>query len=168
MKINKILFAFIIVFVCTSLALSAAPKKKYAQLEFNKGGKYITPQIGLYSGEIPFGASFEYGITENIGVGGTLMMWFGSGYHVFMPSVDGAYHFTKLKVEKLDLFAGASLGFAILGGNGFNGSSGLSLNPFVAGRYYFSEKMGVSLRCYFGLIGDWTGFGSLLGVVIKL
>lgn len=129
---------------------------------------YLTPQIGLYSGNIPFGANFEYAITENIGVGGTLMIWFGSGYHVFMPSVDVAYHLTMLEVEKLDLFAGAGVGFAIVGGNGISGSSGLSINPFVAGRYWFSEKMAVSLRVNIGLIGDWTGVGSMLGVTFRI
>ncbi|HEX7503101.1 MAG TPA: hypothetical protein VF451_06745 [Acidobacteriota bacterium] len=171
MKINKIFVILVAILLCASLALSAAPKKimkKYARLEFNKGEKYLTPQIGLYSGEIPFGVNFEYALTENIGVGGTVMLWFGSGFHVIIPSVDAAYHFTMLKVEKLDLFAGAGLGFAIVGGNGVHGSSGLSLNPFIAGRYWFSEKLGVSLKFNIGLIGDWTGVGSMLGVVFRI
>lgn len=171
MKINKILVILVAILLCASLALSAAPKrsmKKYAQLEFNKGEKYLTPQIGLYSGEIPFGVNFEYAMTENIGVGGTVMVWFGSGFHVIIPSVDAAYHFTMLEVEKLDLFAGVGVGFAIVGGNGISGSSGLSINPFIAGRYWFSEKLGVSLKVNIGLIGDWTGVGSMLGVVFRI
>jgi len=170
MKINKILVILLAVVLCMSLALSAAPKgkKKYAQLEFNKGEKYLTPQIGLYSGEIPFGAAFEYAMTENIGVGATVMVWFGSGFHVIMPSVEAGYHFTMLDVEKLDLFAGVGLGYAIVGGNGFHGSSDLSINPFIAGRYWFSEKLGVSLKINIGLIGDWTGVGTMLGVVFRI
>jgi len=71
-------------------------------------------------------------------------------------------------VEKLDLFAGVGVGFAIVGGSGITGSSGLSINPFIAARYWFSEKMGVSLRANIGLIGDWTGVGSMLGIVFML
>jgi hypothetical protein len=167
---KKFMLVILVLFVCSSLILPAAYRrpKKHANLEFNKGDKFLTAQVGLYSGEVPFGANFEYAVTENIGVGGTLMMWFGSGYHVFMPSVDAAYHLTMLDVEKLDLFAGAGVGFAIVGGNGISASSGLSINPFIAGRYWFSEKLGVSLRVNIGLIGDWTGVGSMLGVVFRI
>lgn len=173
MKINKIMIFALLVFLSASLLTAAytkrkAPARRSTSEVFLKGDTFLTPQIGLYSGEIPFGANFEYALTENIGVGGTVMMWFGSGFHVIMPSVDAAYHFTQLEVEKLDLFAGASLGFAIVGGNGIHGSSGLSLNPFIAGRYWFSDKMGVSLKVNIGLIGDWTGVGSMLGVVFKI
>jgi hypothetical protein len=169
MKINKILIALLVVIVCSSLALSAAPKKKYAQLEFKKGEMYLTPQIGLNSYAVPFGASFELAITENIGVGGTVMMWIWSHGTIILPSVDGAYHLTKLGVEKLDLFGGASVGFAIFSAKGgFSGSSGIYISPFVAGRYWFSDKMAVSLRVNIGLIGDWTGVGGLLGVTLRI
>jgi hypothetical protein len=113
-----------------------------------------------------FGASFEYAMTENIGIGATLMAWFGSGYSVFMPSAEAAYHFTMLEVDKLDLFAGVGVGFAIAGSGG--GTSGISINPFIAVRYWFSEKLGVSFRSNIGLIGDWTGVFSMLGVVLKI
>jgi hypothetical protein len=173
MNIKKIILITLVIFLSASLLTAAYTKKKAPlrhndTLSFAKGNKFLTAQIGLYSGEIPFGANFEYAITENIGVGATLMMWFGSGYHVFMPSIDAAYHFTMLNVDKLDLFAGVGAGFAVVGGDGISGSSGLSINPFVAGRYWFSEKLGVSLRVNIGLIGDWTGVGSMLGVVFRI
>jgi hypothetical protein len=96
------------------------------------------------------------------------MVWFGSGYSVIIPSVDAAYHFTMLEVDNLDLFAGVGVGFAIVGGEGTTGTSGIAVSPFIAGRYWFSEKMGVSLRANIGVIGDWTGVTSMLGVVFKL
>lgn len=173
MNIKKIILITLVLFLSTSLLTAAyykkkAPLRRSNNLSFEKGNKFLAAQIGLYSGEIPFGANFEYAITENIGVGATLMMWFGSGYSVFMPSIDAAYHFTMLKVDKLDLFAGAGVGFAIVGGDEISGTSSLSLNPFIAGRYWFSEKLGVSLRINIGLIGDWTGVGSMLGVVFRI
>ena len=174
MKSNRILLIVLAIILCTSLALSAAPKgkKKYAQLEFNKGEKYLTPQIGINSYAIPFGANFEYAITENIGVGGTVMLWLwsdsGFSQSIILPSVDAAYHFTMLEVDKLDLFAGVGMGFAIYNSDFGTGSSGIYISPFAAGRYWFSKKMGVSLRLNVGIIGDWGGVGGLLGVVFRI
>ncbi len=172
MNIKKIVLIALVLFLSTSLLTAAYAKKKTMKRSdtatFLKGDLFVTPQIGLYGGSVPFGASLEFAMTENIGVGGTLMAWFGSGWSVFMPAVEAAYHFTMLEVEKLDLFAGAGIGFAVVGGGGITGTSGISVNPFIAGRYYFSDKMGVSLKVNIGLIGDWTGVGSMLGVVFRL
>jgi len=173
MKFKKFILFALVIFLSTSLLTAAYAKKKKTMKRsdtatFLKGDLFVTPQIGLYGGSVPFGASVEYAMTENIGVGGTLMAWFGSGWSVFMPAAEAAYHFTMLEVEKLDLFAGVGVGFAVVGGGGITGSSGISINPFVAGRYYFSDKMGVSLKINMGLIGDWTGVGSMLGVVFRL
>jgi hypothetical protein len=169
MNIKKIILITLVVLLSASL-LSAAyykkPVKRNTTLSFVKGDKFLTPEIGLYSGVIPFGASFEYAMTENIGIGATLMAWFGSGYSIFMPSAEAAYHFTMLEVEKLDLFAGVGVGFAIAGSGGY--TSGISINPFIAVRYWFSEKLGISFRSNIGLIGDYTGVFSLLGVVLKI
>jgi hypothetical protein len=170
MKFHKILVLLLVVTVISSMVLAAAPKGgKYAPLRFHKGEKFLTPQIGLNTYAVPFGVNFETAITENIGVGGTVMMWIWSHGTIIMPSVDGAYHFTRLDVDKLDLFAGASLGFAIFSAKeGYGGSSGLYLSPFVAGRYWFSEKMALSLRLNFSVLGDWTGVGGLLGVTFPI
>lgn len=171
MKLNKIMLMLVVLIVSSSLCLSAAPKrgKKYASLEFEKGNMFLTPQIGLNSYAVPFGVNFEYAMTENIGVGGTVMMWIWNHGTLILPSVDAAYHFTMLEVEKLDLFAGAGLGFAIFSAKGgYSGSSGIYISPFVAGRYWFSDKMAASLRVNVGLIGDWTGVGGLLGVTFRI
>lgn len=171
MNIKKIIFIALVLFLSASL-LTAAYTKKKAPLRrsnlvsFHKGDKFLTPQIGLYSGEIPIGVNFEYAMTENIGIGGTVMAWFGSGYSIFFPSIDGAYHFTMLEVEKLDLFAGVGIGFAFAASGG--GTSDLGISPFIAARYWFSEKLGVSLRSNFNLIGDYNGVFSMLGVVLKI
>ncbi len=156
-------------FICTLICLSLLAGLSLQAVEFEKGGKYVTPQLGINSWAVPFGASFEYGVTDNIGVGGTLMMWFWSGASVFLPAVEAGYHFTSLGVDKLDLFGGAGLGMAIYNaGGGFSGTTGLYLYPFVAGRYYFTDNIGASLRVNIGIIGDWTGVQSMLGVVIRL
>jgi hypothetical protein len=168
MKFKKVFFITLVILLSASL-LSAAyykkpVKKSNTGLSFVKGSKYVTAQIGLYSGVIPFGANFELAMTENIGVGATMMVWFGDGITVFMPSVEAAYHFTMLEVDKLDLYAGAGIGFAVASGGG---TSGLALTPFIAARYWFSDNLGISLKENFGLTG-YTGAFSMLGVVFRI
>jgi hypothetical protein len=150
--------------------------------EFNKGSLLVTPQVGLNSYAIPFGVSVEYGVTPNIGVGATamFMLWSDEFWTntVIGLSADAAYHFTQLDVEKLDLFAGASLGFTIYSWSwksgyddwldGSTGASGLYLSPFIAGRYYFSPKIAACLKAYFSIVGSWSGVGGILGVTIRL
>jgi hypothetical protein len=48
--------------------------------EFSMGHFYLTPQVGFgsYGSSIPFGANAEYAISENIGIGGTVMAQFWS------------------------------------------------------------------------------------------
>ena len=145
---------------------------------FNKGGLYITPQIGLNSLSIPIGASVEYGLTENIGIGGTVTTWgwnadpYGK-YRIIIVSAEALYHLTNLKLDKIDLYGGAGLGFGI---NSFSfnsgwssdywspGGSGLDLGIIIGGRYYFSPKIAVSLRIMNSLIGNWSTVGAALGV----
>ena len=172
MNYKKIILVTLVLLLSVSLLTAAYTKKKAPlgnALTFAKGDIFVTPQIGLNSWAIPFGVNFEYAMTENIGIGGTVMAWFWSGASVILPSVDAAYHFTMLEVDKLDLFAGAGVGFAIYNaGGGITGGSGIYISPFAAGRYWFSKKMGASLRLNIGLIGDWAGAGGLFGVVFKL
>jgi len=169
----------------------AEPKKGISgEKEFSKGSKYVTAQLGLNSYAIPFGVSLEIALNENVGVGGSVMLqfwgedysYFGLGYRssstLITPAVEAAYHFTQLKVNKLDLSAGANIGFSIYSYRwefewpGMEdvdaGTSGLHLSPFLNGAYYFSPKTAVTLRVYFSAVGGWTGIGGLLGIVFKL
>ena len=151
--------------------------------EFWKGGIYVTPQIGVNSwgGSIPFGVNAEYGLTENIGIGGSVMlnMWSEEYWSSTLINfnADVAYHFTKLNAEKFDLYAGGGLGYSAYswkwkdssgGGIGGTGSSGIYIPIFVGGRYYFNPKMAVSLRLVGSLTGHWYGFGGVLGVTFVL
>jgi hypothetical protein len=172
MQLKKVLLVLAVLVIGSSLVFSAAPRRpvrKAQQLEFEKGGMYLTPQIGLNSYAIPFGATFELAVTENIGVGATLMAWIWSEGTLIVPEADAAYHFTQLNVEKLDAYAGVGVGFAIWSAKGgYSGSSGIYIDPFLGGRYWFSPKMAVNLRLNIGLIGDWTGVGGLLGITFRI
>jgi hypothetical protein len=89
--------------------------------------------------------------------------------------VEADYHFTQLKLDKIDLFAGAALGYTIYsfsskeaGFTGSLGSSGIDLGIVLGGRYFFSDKIAVSLRTNGSFIGGWAGFGGAVGVTFKL
>jgi len=149
--------------------------------EFYKGTQIISPILGLNSFTIPFGANFEYGITDNIGVGGTAMVWlWGSEYwsnSLISINADAAYHFSKIKVDKLDLFVGAGLGISLYSFSwksghpslsGGLGSSGVYLEPFAGARYYFTPKIAGFTRLYVDIIGDWGGVGAVIGASFRL
>lgn len=173
---KKTLFMILVL----SLVLSATAAETY----FTKGSQVASLQVGINSYAIPFGGSFEFGVTENIGVAVNVMVqmwsedWFGGGYSntLITPSVEGAYHF-NLDVDKLDLFAGAGLGYSIyswkwkdadLGDLDGTAGSSLFLSPFAAARYYFSEKTAVMLKLYFSAVGDFGGVGAVAGISFKL
>ncbi|MBM3310634.1 MAG: hypothetical protein FJY80_03910 [Candidatus Aminicenantes bacterium] len=151
--------------------------------EFVKGAFYLTPQVGLYSwgGSIPFGAAGEFALTPNIGLGGSVMVHFWSedywSQSILSFSAEVLYHFTGLKAEKFDLFAGGGLGYSVYSWKwksgfedwieGSSGASGLYLNPILGARYWFSPKLAVSLRLISSLLGSWTGFGGQLGLTFR-
>jgi len=147
--------------------------------EFSKGSFFITPQVGINTWTIPFGVNAEYAITPNIGLGATVMVWLWSegewSESVIAPMIEGAYHFTKLNVDKLDLYAGAGLGFSIyswkwsggVDGIGSTGSSGIFVQPFVAARYYFTPSIAGMLKLGWGL-GSWGSYGATIGVTFRL
>lgn len=150
--------------------------------EFYEKTQIISPILGVNSYAVPFGVNFEYGMTENIGIGGTAMYWsWGSTRwrnSLINLSADAAYHFTSLEVEKLDLFAGGGLGISIYSyswksgygdiSGGGSGSSGLFLEPFVGARYFFSPKISGFTRLHVNVVGSWAGVGGVIGASFRL
>jgi len=169
---KKLLVAFVAVLVLSGAALAG-------ENEFSKGSFFLTPQVGINSWSVPFGLNAEYALTPNIGVGGTIMAWFWGdswySYSMIYPSVEGTYHFTQLDMDKVDLYAGAGLGFGIfsysakeVGFTGTLGNSGLILGIILGGRYYFTPTIAASLRLGGSFLGGWGGFGATIGVTFKL
>lgn len=167
---------FVLLVLCATVgaaAVQAGPN------EFTKGAFYLTPQVGINSFTIPFGVNAEFAVTPNIGIGGTAMVWLWgnewASQTLISIGAEALYHFTGLKVDKLDLFAGAGLGYAIYsfklkGGLdwGDAGNSGLDIGLILGGRYWFSPKLAVSLRINNAFLGSWSGFGSQLGLTLRL
>jgi outer membrane protein W len=169
--------------VCALLAvvLAVTGLASATSKEFSMGHFYLTPQIGFgsWGGSIPFGVNAEYALTENIGIGGTVMAQFWSETNWkeswITLSAEALYHFIKLAADKFDLYVGAGLGYGIYSvsysgmySSGASGSSGLTLEPIVGARYYFSPKVAVSLRILAPFLGGFTGFGATAGVTFDL
>jgi len=152
----------LLMIVVVAALMSVASGKAFAQYE--KGDKLLNVGIGLgsyYGGGVAVGAAFEYGVTDFISVGAQadFYTWgynWGSGYkyrYTFLPiGARGSYHFGKhfLQIEKLDLYAGASLGYYISSykadtpfGGSYNDSYGSKVlfGVFGGGRYYFKPNM---------------------------
>jgi len=149
--------------------------------QFAKGNFFLTPQVGFgsWGGSIPFGVNAEYAISENIGIGCTVMaqFWSETGWKEswITLSAEANYHFVRMAADKIDLYVGAGLGYGIysvsysgLITTGASGSSGLTLEPILGGRYFLSPKVALSLRLIAPFLGGFTGFGATAGVTFKL
>jgi hypothetical protein len=188
MKIKKLLLAVIFV---TNIAFANAQAFKKGDLDINAGiGLGYT--YGFYSGASSWPllyVSGEKGVTdiENIGtvsVGaliafkhisvsgyGTDENWSWNDLYV---GGRGALHFSGLKVDKLDVYGGASLGLrfysyptAVYNG-GFDFTienkthTALFFGLFGGGKYYVTDKIAL-----FGELG-WDVAWLKLGVTIKI
>lgn len=130
--------------------------------QYKKGDNLVNAGIGLgiYSlGGLPIGASYEYGITEDISVGGFFdyASW-KNNYSVYSYSwratyfgLRGSYHFNellKMDNDKVDVYAGLGLGYYVVssGDNLVSGYSGYGNSLFyhlhIGGRYYFANNIG--------------------------
>ena len=169
---------------------------------FSKGSTYVTGQIGFHSyvatddpfNTMPFpvGCSYEVALTDNIGIGGTVMFdrWcdylgmFGGKYtfRVFKPSLDIIYHFNLKKMKGLGLFAGANLGYSLLFvsnelGNDYTGELqsephiapflGLHLN-FWENRPGFFNRFLVILKVHWSVTGDFSRASGSVGIAYKI
>lgn len=173
MKKTIALTLFTVVSVMTCMAQNGA---------FSKGDKLLNIGIGVnsyYSGGIPFGASFEVGITDDISVGGNVDYlhtdygYAGSNlkFTAIYIGARGAYHFNNLleiNNEKVDLYGGATLGYRSFSWNdgdydfGNKYGSGVFLGAFIGGKYYFTNSLGAFVEL--GAIGSTN---ARLGLAIK-
>ena len=153
--------------------------------QYEKGDKLLNVGIGVnsyYNGGIPFGASFEVGVTDEISVGGSVDYLshnygnvFGNDWRftAIYIGARGSYHFNELlnlSNENIDIYGGLTLGYRSFSwsdsgfGTGLSSSygNGVFLGIYAAGRYYFSEKVGAFLEV--GAVGSTN---AKLGVAFK-
>ncbi len=155
-KMKKLILLFVVVL----LAFSAS-----AQSEFAKGDKVISLGIGLDSYRIPVTLTGEYCVMDGIiekgsigigayaGAGFTWWSYYSSSIY-FFGGLRGAFHYTF--IDKLDTYAGISLGISSYYSHWINGGG------YLGARYYMSEKM-----AFFGELGYGLGLATV-GVAFKL
>ncbi len=138
-----------------------------AQAQYKKGDKLFDVGIGVnsyYSSGTPLGASLEVGITDDISVGGEVdyasSTYSGNyGWTSMYIGARGSYHLSKILnigSDKFDTYAGLGLGYRSFkwkdSGFGNSWGSGIALNYFAGGKYYFNDKLGAFVELgYIGL-----------------
>jgi hypothetical protein len=192
---------FVLVFSAFALNKDDIEKEKIGK-KFAKGSMYVTGQIGINSYvatdepfdtmPFPLGASYEVALTDNIGIGGTVMFdkWsdylgmFGGKWTflVLKPSFDIAYHFYPDKMKGLNLFTGVSLGYSLLSvsnelGSDYEGElkSEPHFAPFLGLHLYFWENLPgffnnllVTSKIYWSVAGDFSGVSGAIGITYKI
>ncbi|RYD92289.1 MAG: hypothetical protein EOP50_12930 [Sphingobacteriales bacterium] len=129
---------------------------------YEKGDNLLNIGVGLssyYYGN-PLGISFELGVDKDISVGAQFDYNSGNyGDNYYNSSrwrytstyfgARGSYHFNRilnLNTRKVDLYAGLGLGYRTFRwndtnyGSGYNYGSGLFVNYFIGGKYYFNDQ----------------------------
>lgn len=150
---------------------------------FAKGDKQLNIGVGVNSGYdngIPFGASFEVGITDAISVGGNfdyLSSKFDNTFGDFKFTAlyfgaRGSYHFNELfeiENEKIDVYAGATVGYRSFSWDddfddslGDDYDSAIFVGIYAGARYYFTDSIGAFLE-----VGDIGSTNARLGVTFK-
>jgi hypothetical protein len=175
MNMKKCVLSFLF-FILTITGLSAQNGG------YKKGDKLLNLGIGVnsyYDGGIPFGASFEAGITDAISVGGNfdyLSSKYSTSSFRFTAiyfGARGSYHFNELlniKNEKADLYGGVTLGYRSFNwkdtyngaslGNSFG--SGVFAGGYIGGKYFFGSSIGAFAEL--GAIGSTNG---RVGIALK-
>lgn len=149
----------------------------FSQSPIPKGSAQLNAGVGLSEWGIPFYVGFDFGVHEDITVGGEFSFrsfeenWKQNKYkHSIMGfSGNGNYHFNRILniPQNWDFYAGLNIGFYVWESpNAYPGShtSGLGLGGQVGGRYYFNDKLGLNLE-----FGSGNAFsGGKFGLSIKL
>jgi hypothetical protein len=141
---------------------------------------------------VPLGACFEIMLTDNIGIGGTIMYdrWsdylgmFGGKwtFRLFRPSFDVAYHIGTQKTRGLGFFAGANLGYSFISVSNMLGStyegnlkSELYLAPFAGINIHFGRdsagfpgRLAVTFKAAWSVTGQFSGVYGVAGLTYRL
>ena len=146
-----------------------------AQAQYEKGQIDVNLGVGLLptffgsgveSTLPPIGLSVDYGVTDNISVGGYAAYAsanFGSGfgsdwkYNYTIIGVRGAYHF-NVNNDRFDPYGGALLGYNIIsvdyGDSGITSggaASAAAFSVFLGGRYRFTDNIGAFAELGYGI-----------------
>lgn len=135
--------------------------------QWEKGKSYLGPRLGIgaYGSGLSFGAGYEYGVTNEIGIGGLVDYYtydwgFGFKYTYLVIGAQGNYHFGEILKwdKKLDPFAGLVIGYenVSVSGSQYAGwsaaySSGIIIGGQVGIRYFLSPSIALYGQAGFGI-----------------
>jgi hypothetical protein len=155
----------------------------FAQAPIQDGEKQVNVGIGLSNYGLPIYAGADFGIGNNISVGGELSYRsykesyfnFDWSHTIFTIAGNGNYHFNELLniPSNIDFYAGLSLGYSVWntkydgpGGDidyGGDGTSGLYFFGQVGGRYFFKDNLAANVE-----LGGGSFSGVKVGITYKL
>ena len=132
----------------SAIALMAVVSFSYAQT-FEKGDNLLKVGIGLNSyplSAIPFGASYEIGVSNSISIGANVDYLDVSDYDlsVLYLGVRGAYH-ANFDIPNLDVYGGLIIGYKKVSITGDYGAivNGTYAGGFVGATYYLGKSFGL-------------------------
>ncbi len=154
MKKFKILF-FAAICTLFSTGLFAQEGSLYV------GGLQLNAGIGFSNWGVPVYAGVDYGIHDDITIGGELSFRKKTNnninYTSFAIIANGNYHFNRILdiPSEFDLYAGLSIGYFNWSADNVTGpsndyKSGLNSYIQVGGRYFFDERWGTCLELGLG------------------
>ena len=163
-----------------SVLLVIAVSLSFSQMAYKKGDQVVNLGIGLGGLASAYGSSgiaitggYEYGVNENISLGGVLGYssssedfgyGYGWNYTYILIGARGAYHYDLFHNPNIDTYGGILLGYNIVSskatgtlvnyygfGSASASSSYLEYGIFVGGRYYFDPHWAVQAELGYGL-----------------
>jgi hypothetical protein len=139
----------------------------FGQMAYNKGDQVVSLGLGLGGLAGGYGSSgvaitggYEYGIHENISLGGIVSYASSSDLVVTITNIvigaRGAYHIDLLHKDNIDTYGGLMLGYNIVSSNlpagwGWTYPSYMFFGLFAGGRYYFNPNLAVQAELGWGL-----------------
>jgi len=147
---KKVLLAFL-VSIFTVAVVSAQSPLEVGKMQLNAG-------VGFSGYGIPLYAGLDYGIAEDITIGGKLSFATHENGMIVGIAANGNYHFNTLLdiPSKWDLYAGLTCGYFA------NSDFGLGLYAQVGGRYFFNDQWAINLE-----LGGGNVSGGIIGVTYK-
>ncbi|MEP0366062.1 MAG: outer membrane beta-barrel protein [Cyclobacteriaceae bacterium] len=146
------------------MILSLVAISEMALAQHSTGDMNLNVGLGLLSnlktGDTavpPVGASFEYGIKDEISVGGylgfTSSEFFNNKYSYTIIGLRGSYHYDLLGNPKIDTYGGVMLGYYILSvdNSAVTTANSVYYGGFIGGRYAFSDNMGAFAEIGYGV-----------------
>lgn len=155
-----------------TIAFAIVSSITFAQGTLGAGNLQANGGVGFSGWGVPVYAGVDYGISDEITVGGEFSFRTTSAasvnYTAIGISANGNYHFNKiLKIpSEFDVYAGASLTYYNWSSNvkavtsAYN--SGIGFTGQLGGRYFFTDQLGVNLE-----FGAGNVAGGKLGITYK-